>query len=219
MGTNRKKTEVEIIEMYRISLENAVTHPEIAARMSDYGYDAQKIGEGSKLHSLTVGVFGLQVTESDEAKMARAVLDDRFEEMVEKFRYDRQKAKAVFEKNAAIMGVLGLSTSFPGTFLLRMQAMKMFYSKMSNDKMLLEQALRLKLTEAEIAAGLAGIAAVEDARAKYLSEVGETQDATKQKEAALLTLDMWMHEFYTVARIALHDKPQLLEVLGVFVRS
>lgn len=219
MGTKRKKTELEIVEQFRISLENATTQPEIAARMSDYGYDAQKIGEGSKLHSLTVAAFGTQVMESDEAKMARAVLDSRFDEMVEKFRFDRKKAKAVFEKNAAIMNVLGLSASVPGTYLPCVQAMKMFYTKMSGDKSLQEQVLRLKLTEADIAAGLAGVAAVEDARAKYLTEIGESQDATKQKDAALASLETWMDEFYTVARIALHDKPQLLEALGLFVRS
>lgn len=219
MAPNRKKTELEIVEQYRISLENATTQPEIATRMSEYGYDAQKIGEGSKLHSGTVAAFGTQVKESDEAKMARAVLDSRFDEMVEKFRFDRKKAKAVFEKNAAIMSVLELSTSVPKLYLPCVQAMKMFYSKMSGDKSLQEQVLRMKLTEADIAAGLAGVAAVEDARAKYLTEIGESQDATKQKDAALASLETWMDEFYTVARIALYDKPQLLEVLGVFVRS
>ncbi len=54
---------------------------------------------------------------------------------------------------------------------------------------------------------------------EYLREVGESQDATKQKDAAFAEIDDWMRDFYAVARIALEDHPQLLETLGILVRS
>ena len=60
---------------------------------------------------------------------------------------------------------------------------------------------------------------VEQARAVYLKEKGETQVATQTKDAALAKIDDWMSEFFAVARIALEDQPQLLEVLGKTVRS
>ena len=53
----------------------------------------------------------------------------------------------------------------------------------------------------------------------YLREKGESQDATKLKDAPFIELEDWMREFYTVAKIALKDNPQLLESLGKFVRS
>jgi len=52
-----------------------------------------------------------------------------------------------------------------------------------------------------------------------LREVGESQDATKIKDAAFVKMDDWMSEFYAVAKIALEDNPQLLESLGKLVRS
>ncbi|NLT49572.1 MAG: hypothetical protein GXX85_01480, partial [Ignavibacteria bacterium] len=48
---------------------------------------------------------------------------------------------------------------------------------------------------------------------------GESEDATKEKDAAFAKMDKWMSDFYAVARIALEDKPQLLEALGKIVKS
>lgn len=63
------------------------------------------------------------------------------------------------------------------------------------------------------------ISELETARAVYLKEKGESQDATKIKDAAFAKTDDWMSEFYAVAKIGLEDNPQLLEALGKTVRS
>ncbi|RRD60443.1 hypothetical protein [Tannerella forsythia] len=57
------------------------------------------------------------------------------------------------------------------------------------------------------------------ARADYLREKGESQDATKQKDAAFRAIETWLSDFFAVARIALEDNPQLLEALTKIVRS
>ena len=62
-------------------------------------------------------------------------------------------------------------------------------------------------------------ALVRQARADYLREKGESQDATKQKDAAFRAIETWLSDFFAVARIALEDNPQLLEALTKIVRS
>ncbi|HKM44519.1 MAG TPA: hypothetical protein VJY12_03570 [Dysgonamonadaceae bacterium] len=57
------------------------------------------------------------------------------------------------------------------------------------------------------------------ARANYDKELGESQDATDVKNAAMTQMDEWKEDFDVIANIALYDKPQLLEVLGIFVRN
>lgn len=54
---------------------------------------------------------------------------------------------------------------------------------------------------------------------RFLCLILESQQATQSKKAALLQLKAWMDKFDATAKIALYDKPQLLEVLGIFVRS
>ncbi|NEP46299.1 MAG: hypothetical protein F6K35_46720, partial [Okeania sp. SIO2H7] len=50
-------------------------------------------------------------------------------------------------------------------------------------------------------------------------EKGEAQQATKTRDEALDALDDWLGDFLAIAEVALADKPQLLEALGVLVRS
>ena len=78
----------------------------------------------------------------------------------------------------------------------------------------MEQLATLKITAEDMTSGLTQIQKVEQARAEYLKEVGESEDATKQKDAALAKLDDWMRDFYAIANIALEDQPQLMEALG-----
>ena len=56
------------------------------------------------------------------------------------------------------------------------------------------------------------------ARARYLKEKGESEAATEEKDIALATMEKWMNKFYAVAKIAMEDKPQLLEALGIIVK-
>ena len=78
---------------------------------------------------------------------------------------------------------------------------------------------KIFITEEEISACIAEINALETTRALYLREVGESQEATKKKDKALAELEDWMSDFHLVAKIAMEDQPQLLESLGVLVRS
>jgi hypothetical protein len=77
---------------------------------------------------------------------------------------------------------------------------------------------RLAITADSLTATKTLITELEATIAKYLKEVGESQDATKAKDAAFAKMDDWMSEFYAVARIGLEDNPQLLEALGKKVK-
>ncbi|MFV0390353.1 MAG: hypothetical protein ACK5KP_00445 [Paludibacteraceae bacterium] len=99
-----------------------------------------------------------------------------------------------------------------------METTKKFYSIASTDADLQSKLARLKITTDDLTAAGTSITQLEAARADYLREKGESQDATKAKDAAFAKMDDWMSEFYAVARIGLEDNPQLLEALGKVVR-
>jgi hypothetical protein len=60
---------------------------------------------------------------------------------------------------------------------------------------------------------------VESLWAIYQKEIGDAQNFTKIKDSAIAKMNTWMYEFYTVARLALKDQPQLLEALGKVVKN
>jgi hypothetical protein len=99
-----------------------------------------------------------------------------------------------------------------------LETAKKFYTVASTDTDLQSKLARLKITPDELTAASTLISNLEAARGEYLREKGESQDATKAKDAAFTKIDDWMSEFYAVARIGLEDSPQLLEALGKVVR-
>jgi hypothetical protein len=66
---------------------------------------------------------------------------------------------------------------------------------------------------------LANVNEVENLHSKQLSEKGGAQQATLERDAAFDALYKWYGDFRAIARIALFDKPQLLEALGIKVKS
>jgi hypothetical protein len=78
---------------------------------------------------------------------------------------------------------------------------------------------KIKLTAEFVADCLAKFDQLLATRANYDKELGESQDATDVKNIALTQMDEWMEDFDAIATIALYDQPQLLEVLGIFVRN
>lgn len=50
-------------------------------------------------------------------------------------------------------------------------------------------------------------------------EDGDAQDATYRRNEAMGAMDQWVRDLRDVARIALRDRPQLLERLGFMVRG
>ena len=114
---------------------------------------------------------------------------------------------------------MSLSGSLPTAYIKWLETVKKFYAVASADSDIQSKLVRLKITTEELNGTIELITNLELARAEYLREKGESQDATKLKDKAFGEIDDWMSEFYAVAKIALEDSPQLLESLGKFVRS
>ena len=117
------------------------------------------------------------------------------------------------------LNLLGIGGSQPDSYVNRMGMMKKFYAEISSNEELRTKIIRLKVAEEEFGQASSLIVETETARADYLREIGESEDMTKQKDTAFAELDDWMSEFYAVAKIALEDHPQLLEALGLSIRS
>jgi hypothetical protein len=65
--------------------------------------------------------------------------------------------------------------------------------------------------------GAQQIEAVAARHATRRQQRGAAQNATSQRNAALTELDTWMRDLKVIARVALKDRPQLLEQIGMTV--
>ena len=219
MATRPKLSEAETLEQYRVSLENVENQSEIAGIMSEFGYDSEKIAEGKSLLSETRNSYDLNKTEDDETSEAYNDFSKKKQQLADTYSLHRKKAKVVFRNDSVTADKLEITGTLPQAYIKWLETVKKFYSLALADSDIQTKLSRLKITLDDLSAANALIPEVEATRAAYLKEKGESQDATTIKDAAFAKLDDWMSEFYAVARIALEDNPQLLEALGLIVKT
>ncbi|WP_372651797.1 hypothetical protein [Draconibacterium sp.] len=217
--TTKALTEAEALEQYRVSLTNVEIQPEMAAGMAEFGYDTTVIAEGKTLLAATRQVFDLNKTEDDETSEAYATFKTLKEQLDAIYRLHRKKAKVIFRNEPLLLEQLGIAGRLPKAYVKWLETMRRFYNVAGRDPQIQAKLLRLKITAEDITNAMSLITDLEAARGEYLREKGESQEATRAKDAAFERMDDWMSEFYAVAKIAMEDKPQLLEALGKLVRS
>ncbi|MCK9499523.1 MAG: hypothetical protein WC951_14225 [Bacteroidales bacterium] len=219
MASNLKSTEAGTLELYRVALENVQEQPEIATVMAELGYDSALITEGKQLLEQTRNIFDFNKTEDDETSVAYADFSNRKKDLETIYSLHRKKAKVVFRKDPVTLKQLALDGSLQKSYVKWIETVKKFYSVATTNTEIQGKLARLKITPEDITATNTKVTELEKARAEYLREKGESQDATKAKDAAFAKIDDWMSEFYAVAKIGLEEKPQLLEALGKIVKS
>lgn len=219
MATRPKGSEAATLERYRVALENVETQSEIATIMAEFGYDTALIEEGKNLFTQTRQVYDMNVKEDDETSQAYSNFTEKRNSLADTYSLHRKKAKVIFRKEAEIMKRLSLDGTIPAAYVSWLETVKKFYTEVLADTALQTKLSRLKITVEELNAANTLVGELESARAVYMKEKGESQDATKQKDSIFAQLDDWMSEFYAVARIALEDNIQLLEALGIIVRN
>jgi len=219
MATKRTLTEAEALEQYRVSLENVESQSEIARTMSEFGYAEILITEGKNLLNKTRQSFDNNKKEDDETSEVYKNFTILKENLAKTYSLHRKKGKVIFRKDLVTLNKLALTGSLPTVYIKWLETVKKFYEVASTEDDIQTKLLRLKISTEDLNGTIELIANLELARAEYLREKGESQDATKAKDKAFGEIDDWMSEFYAVAKIALEDNPQLLESLGKFVRS
>ena len=212
-------TDAEILELYRVSLTNAASQPAIAQVLDEFGYGPEKLAEGrAKLDNAFAAYHGKGV-EDNETSAARHAFDTKKDQLAGLYALDRRKAKAVFRKEPLLSDRLKVDGSMPRTYMKWLETVRTFYAVCLADPELQKRLLPTKITPEYLGTTYALITELEAARTDYIREKGESQNATKVKDAAFGVIDDWMRDFYAIARIALEDSSQLLESLGKLVRS
>jgi hypothetical protein len=218
MRSHQNYSEAEALERYRIALENATNQSSIYTILSEFGYDKSALSEGKKVYDETLNAYDSNKKETNEASVVYRNFSAESEALFNAYFLHRKKARVIFRKEPEILIRLGVNGRQRTTYVKLMENVRRFYSEITADEDLQKSLLRLKVTAEEIQQAQEKISTVEQLRADYLKEKGESQDATQQKDEAFSKMDDWMSEFYAVARIAMEDNPQLLESLGKIVK-
>ncbi len=219
MSTNLLTSESKFLERARIALTNAESHTEIKPLISEFGMDETKISEGWTIFNKAEASLNTSKQEDIEKKVSSNSYKLTFEEFLGLFKRHRNQSLIFFKKHPDFLVKLGIKGSFPNQYNKIFDNAKHFYSAIQKHSDIQEKLLLCKITPETVTDCLAKRENVMSLRATFDKESGEAQDATVQKNLNLIELKEWIEDFDIIAKIALYDNPQLLESLGIFVRS
>ena len=212
-------SESKFMERSRVALTNGGKHAKIKPALAEYGMDDAEISEGWKLHKQAEAALELNAKEGKESKIASMSYRKAYDALQPLFKRHRDHTLIFFRKKPELLIQLGVQGRFPIRYTDFFDKTKQFYKGIKDNKDLQTEVLKIKITLKVVNDCLAKHKILLEERAKYDKELGESQDSTVSKNIALLELKEWMDDFDDAAKVALYDTPQLLEVLGIFVRS
>ena len=209
----------KMLQNYGVIFDNLGKDLELKAELAEYGYDEAKIGEGKKLYDEARKTFDANTKETREETTASRNFQEKYQNFQKIYITHRKKAKIVFDDNPEAFLQLKLKNTPARVIAKFLVETRAFYQLLNTTETLMTPLKQLKVTEQDIEKQLQLLTEVEQAYADYQKEKGESQQATKDKSNTFDTLDKWVVRFFKVAKIALEDKPQLLESLGKTIRS
>ena len=199
------------------AISNAISDSRVNKAISLYGYTAERLQEGKllldnaeALSTKQVQKYGDKIGASQAMTVARQKVSAAYVPHVKIARIAMKNNKGAFQ-------ALELNGKRKRANAARLAQAKTFYTNAIANESYKTALANYGITEDKLEAALNLIKEAENARANYLKEKGEVQNATAKRNLAIEALDEWMSDFIAIARIALKEQSQLLEILGVVV--
>lgn len=219
MATNLFTSESKFLERARTALTNAQTNSIIKAALTDYGMGDQHLALGQQIFNTAQTIWQSNIQEDAETTEASLKYQTTYRELQAVFKVHRDKALIYLKKQPELLVKLGVKGRFPQKYNEFFDKGRQFYSTIKNDAELQAIFDKIKIKADVVSEALALLDELLSKRSDFDRELAESQDMTKNKNAALLALKEWMDDFDAITKVALYDQPQLLEALGIFVRS
>lgn len=204
----------ELVRQATTLYTNARDNAEVAALLADpYEYGADDYAHGLALVEEVQHLNAEQQREYGEQYTATATADTLLEDLEALYVAHRRLARTRHRRGTPAYAALGLAGGVADSRAGLLAETDAFYRMLGENATLTEGIRGLGAS-----AVARGRALVEDARTAVNAqarEVGEAQRATRLRDDAVHRLRTHAAELAEVARIALADRPQLIEVLGL----
>lgn len=193
--------------------------PEIATKLEEEGIDADYLAVGEALYTETEELVEKQKKEYQESDAAYDNFYLAKDEAKTKFKKTFKVVDVTSRKDENLRNRLKLSVAIPYAIEAWISYTANFYNALLNETDFVTKISKFKITTDRLNAEKAAIEELKSLRDAAKKEEGEAQEATRARNAKLEELDDYCDELKVFAELALEDEPQLLEKLGIFVRS
>ena len=206
------------MESMRIRIWNANEDPVIKPRLSIYFTD-EKLQHGQALWTETDALNKQQDTELNEQKAATDELNDMRETVEQELERAKKVARVALRGNGAAFDSLNLKELVPTRLEDLVYDSEQFYDNLLGNTEWATAMQGFGYTTETLTANQQSAATLRSLQEKRQREMGDAQQATKDKWSRYEELKAFDRDLKEIARIEFENDPQLLEKLGILVRS
>jgi hypothetical protein len=204
------------LENYGMALENGLNHPFISRKLPGMGYDKKKIREGISMWEEVMELESLKddgyTHRHDTAEALKVDCEAAHQLYIRHITYSR----LAYKGDAGNWKKLKLTGKRKGDLTGWTAQARAFYRNV----MPVAGALnKMGIPTEELQEARDMILAIGKTRTRLKQKVGEAQWSTQKRNKAMKKLDVWMQRYIKVAKLALEEDNQLLEVLGIVVKA
>lgn len=211
-------TKEEVLLQAGLRINNSLGDDEIKNAVAGFGYAEEKLNEGKSLLDDSRALYETQLKEYGDVDAAQDKLKNTRKEVYGSYMVTLTIARIAFKNNVQATSTLELNgkraTTLSGWLS---QARNFYHSLLGNDEWKTVMAgygqNANKLEEL-----LENVNGVAKAAEHVKKEMGDAQNATQERDMKFEELTAWLRDYDQIANIALADKPQLLEKIGIVVK-
>jgi hypothetical protein len=208
-----------LLNSAHIAITNSLANPQIQSYLSEFGYTPDRIQQGRLLYETALAAHQQQQADYGDQKTATITLTQTWDTAKKSYMRYLKVARIAFKDNVGVATRLQLDGDRKKTLSGWLGQANQFYTNLLNAPELLTQLREYGITSDKLAAGQAEVQAVATANLLQKTEKGDAQTATQIKGKAIAALQAWMSDFTAIARLALENDRQLLEGLGIVIKS
>ena len=198
-----------------IAINNSLQNTELQPMLAEFGYSAERLTEGKTLLDNATTLNIRQEKELGEKTGATNLRDSKREQAHKDYIRFVKIARIAFVNEQGTWQALGLMGDRKDSISGWLAQTNQFYTNILGNQNWIEKMANYGITAEKLTAGQTLTKEVEKANNRLKTEMGEAQEATRLRDEIADTLQAWHSDFIAIARIALEDKPQYLEILGI----
>lgn len=201
-----------------LRINNSLGDSKVLNAVSLMGYPEVKLNEGAGLLVEATTLVETQGKEYGELDEAQADFDTERKAANRTYMDMVRICRVAFKNDVKAMSTLELNGRRARTISGWLKQTLGFYRAILASSEWKAALAVYGQTEEKITTQVATIEGVATASETVKKEKGDAQNATQERDEKIEELVDWVGDYEVIARIALADKPQLLEKLGIVVK-
>ena len=213
-----RKTLTEKLESARLLIFNS-KDVEVAPLLETMGIDTAHIQRGEVLYRETAQLVDIQKKEYQDQNLAYDTFFVEKDEIEADFNRTLKLVRVLSRKDKDLQDRLGLRGDRVYGIEEWIESAIDFYNRLLNEPDFITKLERFNVTTKQLDREKPLVESLKQLRKVVTAEKGQAQEPTRLRNEKLDELDDYTVELRVIAEIALEGRPQLLEKLGIMLRS